>query len=323
MAQATTYINDMMGGGLGRSLKDNAGTLQKLRVIVEQGVFANASAYVDGAAFSVGASTNNAIVLLGSELKPVHFSVSSAQIPFLPARITAVEGAIVVDGKTALEPGQWTSARLPVNITAGTARLRVERPVTSRLPVRRIAAVAALFMGVWFAGGFIADTVIPTTGSIVTAAWNTKPASMSRNEPAKRRPVQTNYADTIKQMKDKLAQLGLLALVHPTESGARSVLVSGVIGSDEAERWRDFLRWYDAGPDRPPLLNNVTRLEGTSAMPVVTAIMFGNDPSALLASGKEVRPGDTFTDGWKVHEIKKTSVVIKRGGDEVFVVVGG
>ena len=77
--------------------------------------------------FGAGSSADNAVVLTGSDLAPEHFTVTAARLPWLRIVIGAVQGPVQVNGRTLLQPGQWTKVRSPVEIEAGSQRFLLQR----------------------------------------------------------------------------------------------------------------------------------------------------------------------------------------------------
>lgn len=95
---------------------------------VETGPHAGAVAQVEGQAFTAGAAAGNDIVLLGSDMAAEHFRVERVRRPLRRLRVAAVGGAVLVNGRTGLAAGQWTLARSPLQVAAGSQSFTISLP---------------------------------------------------------------------------------------------------------------------------------------------------------------------------------------------------
>ena len=98
-------------------------------ICVETGPYGGAVAQVEGRSLAAGAAAAaNDIVLLGSDLAACHFRVEQLRRPFRRLRVEALDGPVLVNGRTCLVPGQWTVTPSPLRLRAGSQSFAISLP---------------------------------------------------------------------------------------------------------------------------------------------------------------------------------------------------
>jgi hypothetical protein len=111
---------------------------------VLSGIYEGASARLRTRRFSVGSGIDNPVVLTGSGLTVAHFQVERPAWPLGRLRVRALQGPVRINGRTRLNPGQWTKLKTASVVEAADHRFILAQRRGLLWPLLALLAMAAL-----------------------------------------------------------------------------------------------------------------------------------------------------------------------------------
>lgn len=279
-----------------------------LVLTVESGTHAGARLKANGSELSVGSASANDAVLIADALAPTHFRVGLADVWRSMAIITAENDSIVVNERRTLLAGQYQRLPLPVHVRAGQATIRVglERDWRALLSPPKAAATAGLVLTLAIGVSIV---------SPFKKASDHAPAIAAREALAPRASWSTDTLESaMAALRSELGKAGLGNDIRLESGPGGSLVASGSVDPSLSDKWRDVLKWYDARPGGPLLVNNVARGTRTDDLPAFRAVWVDANPQVVLASGQTAKPGDTVSGGWRIDGIDRQGIVVERGG---------
>lgn len=223
--------------------------------------------------------------------------------------IEALGGDVLIVGKgskpISLPMGNGHSARLPVEISVGDVRLRLEPaqalsgsiPVSKKTKWLRLCTLVVLV----FAGSAL--------------VLRSKPSQLLPAVAVQITPVNPNeqtLAQARRWFEQQLQTEGLHAVVL-VEAGGQ-LLASGSIERSMKSRWVLLQQAYDQRFGAQWSLRPGVTARAESAHPRVRfqAVWFGNAPYVINDNGKRLYPGAVLKDNWVLERIEAHKVVLSR-----------
>jgi hypothetical protein len=298
--------------GFGRQLLDSLrqstrfDAIGKLKVEVIGGRFKGAKLELPGR-LSCGSGVAATVVLMHPKIAGEHFTVEKTGLSGSSVRVAAVGGAVMVNQKTAVQQGQWLDVGLPITVKVADETLRIEHSLNLMAMAER-GAMMGLFAlsltgALWF-------------GWHLTELPKSFPTQTAETAPAPE-PAPAAQQMTLTMIKNKLAELGLLAQIEVGLDATRAITLAGEVGTEEVGKWREFLKWYDQDTNMPPLLNGVQRSTKATTLPRIAVIWFGTDSKIFFTDGSQAKVGDKVFGKLVVQKIARDHVTLTRGEDVI------
>ncbi|GGB05748.1 hypothetical protein GCM10011491_37300 [Brucella endophytica] len=281
-----------------------------LTLDVLSGLHQGVRAPIEGAACTIGSSPACDLVLADRDIAAEHL-----QLRFYGRQVAldAIGGAVFIDGRPALQRGFGCRAKLPITVTVGGAKLRIDRDRTSSLLVPRWGAYAAIV-----AIGLVMVPIVAVQAGISALLPQKSPAmndGVMVGSIAPAAAVQSD-AEVVADLRAKLDEANLSQLSLSTDS--RHFEVSGQIAPDRLDDWREIQRWFDRSHGGRYVLTSLVSTAAVTAAPrfVFQAVFFGPNPYVVDARGERRYPGAALQDGWMLKAIENGQILVVRGGQE-------
>lgn len=284
---------------LAQRLSPGTSPVDTVRAEMRGGVMEGLHADVDGMGFSMGGAEDNDIVLLDPTVEDIRLRVTSRRsVIGALVHLSSDQPGVTVSASPIDSTGVWE--RLPCNIDLAGVPLTLDRAD------RRdgMASVGFAYIGI-VAIAAIALVLFPpsTTRHAVTP------------------PVAADTRVETPADATELAQLietaGLGPYLDVSQGSGDTLRVSGRVPDARMGAWRDLRMAWDARTNTPPLVSRVAKMKGLERLPPIAAVHLGDRPYILLADGQNIAPGDTLTDGWTVTEIRRSSFLLTRNGEDI------
>ena len=303
-----------------------------LNVDVLSGVHAGVRQRIEGDEAIIGSGPDCDIILFADPVADQHVAVTPKSGFGSTVIVTALNGSVTLDNGTVLDAGEWSEARMPLDLLVGGTHVTVSRTINPG-EFTRPALAAASALALIIAG----PNIVNTAFSSVTSGSQDRPAvSASRpdlrtvgaatpddaargvevaSETSAPAPL-SGVEAIVGGLRSRLGEAGLAHLVEASAGSDGTVLVSGEIGEEHTASWRRVLRWYDSVPRAPGLVNAV-RVGTPPEMPAIASVWLMGEREVTLASGERLRVGDRARGGWTVVAIENDGVVLNRNGADV------
>lgn len=280
----------------------------KLRIRVMGGPSAGAMAMLPQNSCRIGSGLQDDLVLLAYDLFEGHAELSANAMPFSPLRVKALTGSVAVAGGQEIDPGQYLDVQTPAHILLGGCELLIERPASTAVYIRWVAAMAAVALVA------VALTVI-LPKSLPSASAVGMPTAIVEAEP-EAAPASASPQTAIAA---KLAELGLSTQIAVKPAADGSIGLSGHFSTRTATAWREFLQWYDSQPDFPPALNSVSRADESDDLPRIASVWVQEPAQLVMEDGRVVRTGEQLDVNWKFEGLTANGIEISRNGTKVLI----
>lgn len=282
---------------------------------VLEGVHQGVSLPLDMATCSIGAGQQSDLVLGDAGVAELHVTLRltarhvSVEALGGDVRVTTAKGRSV-----AVEQGSGYRAQLPLELSIGEARLKLEAPARANEAASTPAwnstlqwVMAILFMTLG-AGALavLREDAAPLQAHLAVESAPTTPAAQ--------RP-------SLEQVRDELERdaraAGLDALDIRPQGG--QLRVQGSLTAEQHQRWAALQRAFDVRHGRHVPLHSDISLREPFKRPEVRfqAVWFGDNPYVIDATGGHLYPGAALEGGWTLQSIDADRVVLGRG-DERF-----
>ena len=287
-----------------------------LNVDVLSGVHSGVSQRMESGEVVIGSDPSAGVILFADAVAGRHVGVAPKSRFTSSVVVKAIDGTVMLDSGTVLEPGQWAEGSMPLDMTLRTAdgdgvHVTVSRTVNvGEFAKPALAAVTALALIL------IGPNLVGSAFSSVKRGVTAAPAT-TVSAPAAPETVSPEL-DVATMLEARVRDAGLGHLVEVSASGDGSILVSGEIDRGDGAAWRRVLRWYDGVPSAPGLVNAV-RVGSAPPMPEIASVWLLGDPEITLSNGRTLREGDTARGGWLVKTISAEGVILSRNGSDVTV----
>ncbi|MGI4801504.1 MAG: SctD/MshK family protein [Janthinobacterium lividum] len=263
----------------------------------------------------IGTGTAGAVVIADSAMRPDHFEVLVGAATVLRAlgQITMLDGSSVAAGSEIL---LLTST----SFIAGKTQFLIELPVPD-LSATPFAACPRR-RGPWFVGcGALAALLT----AAVSGAWllGQRPGVMEPTSTAVKSLVLNRpMANTIDcaavagALRNRMAAAGLMG-VSVTSQPDGTMVVGGLLGTDEAQAWSGVRQWFDAHYGNDVVI--VERFGKLDALPPlrIAAVWAGPHPYVVDGRGERLHPGAALGEGWFVDGIANGHVMVRRGSQTI------
>lgn len=279
--------------------------------------------------YRIGATPASDIVLRDSGIAEGH---ALLRVGRKSIHVHATGGDVGV-GDVLLAKGYGCVSRLPVDLAIGEARLHidVERPGGQRPRVFAAAlAVGAVLFGIppLLVVAPRLGITVPSSGSGGSGQWFIAEASPSRTEPAPiitasvgrptraRAPLSTaDVEEAVRRLAERLGSAGIRGLSARAAGG--HVVVTGVIGKEQAATWTAAQQWFDETYDGRVVIAADVKVGGAPATPVlnVQAVWFGQPPYLITAEGVRYYKGALLNNGWTIKDIGHDRIVLAKAGE--------
>ena len=285
-----------------------------LNVDVLSGVHSGVSQRIEGSEIVIGSDAGADVILFADALAARHVAVAPKSSFGSTVVVKALDGHVTLDSGTTLEPGQWAEATMPLDMSLRTmggdgTHVTISRTINpAEFAKPALAAITALALIV--IGPNLVGSAFSSVERSVTAPAIVAPAL----------PVQVADAsdDVVGALRSRVSDAGLGHLVEVTAGIDGTILASGEIATPDGSKWRRILRWYDAVPRAPGLVNAV-KVGTAPAMPEIASVWLLGEPEITLANGRKLREGDEARGGWTVKVISAEGVILSRNGSDVTV----
>lgn len=276
-----------------------------LALVVEKGVHAGGSANNRAGILTIGAALDNDVVLIADKLSPHHARLSVRNIWRGLLRIEAKDGPVrLADGRV-IDQGRFLDVVMPARFQLAAAEFKAE-PANDISKAKKFALPAVLLAA-------LALMLPPLTG-VISGLFSAPGSVMQVAAPAPLVQSTEQAEKFLEMLRGRLREAGLTGQVSADRGGAGSLVATGTIEPANADKWRDVIKWYDAQPGAPLLLNNVTRGEVNAVLPAFRAVWLDAKPQVVLLSGQTAGVGETIGGGWKIEAIEASGVVLSRDG---------
>ena len=280
-------------------LSPQAGPIKTVRVHLRSGMMAGLTSDLDGQGFSIGGDMQHDIILLDPELEQSDLRVTSRRSAIGPlVHLNSDQPGITVNGTPIDGPGVWE--RLPCSVDMNGIVIDLDRPD----PGNNVATTGMIYFGM-LAIAACALALFPEqipTHDVTAATEISVPSEPRIND---------------RDLNQMIETAGLAKYLTVQSAPGSTLRVSGRVPKAQMQAWRDLRMAWDTYADAPPLVSRVTQMKGLNALPPIAAVRLGDEPYILLASGQNVVPGDTLTDGWTVTEIRPSSFLLTRNGENI------
>lgn len=317
---------------------DNLRNPLALNVDVLSGVHAGVAQRMEGREVTIGSGGDCDLILFADPIAGRHVSIEPKSSIGSTVIVKALDGRVVLDSGTTLEPGQWAEGRMPLDLSIEGTHVTISRTINPHEFTKPALAVAAA-LGLIVAG----PTIVNSAFSSVTRAGDDyrvvadvrerspsyspsmlrttaapAPSLTAENDVVTNATSMSGLEDVLIGFRSRVRDAGLGHLVEISEGRDGTILASGEIGAESASGWRSVLRWYDSVPRAPGLVNAV-RLGKSPELPAIASVWLVGDPQITLSTGQKLREGDRARGGWTVKSIGETGVVLTRNGADVTV----
>jgi hypothetical protein len=297
--------------------------LDKCRLTVTAGAHKGASVVNSSGSITVGRSENCDIVLFADDIEPAHFRVKVEPGLLGKLVVHALQGPIQIKGRSLVDVGEYCDIAAGAEIIAGSAMVRVERladPNNLAVPALR-AGIVVLALATAWVGWSLLTTLANLIPAGASSVMETVSAPVSREIGAVMGTPASKEAANLEafawRARAQLEDLGLNRGLR-VASGAPGVLkITGTISEAQSSSWNEFLRWYDANPDFPKLIREVSRSEVETGLPALQSVWLDGEPTVYFKDGASATVGETVNGDWKIKEINAASVLVERDGSTV------
>jgi Inner membrane component of T3SS, cytoplasmic domain/Inner membrane component of T3SS, periplasmic domain len=287
--------------------------------------------------YSIGSKPTVDIMLGDHGVAPQHGVVS---IEGSLVIIEATGGDIGLGKHHRIQHGRGCRTKLPVELTLGSAVLRIARePGSSRSwlrsrPALRVAAIGGIGgIGLITLLGVDTDTgagtghvsvaslqqlaVVAAGPSPDTTASVSSPSDATAASKRPRRAPPVAPETVIETLSAKLRAAGLGEIVTTIE-GTRLV-ASGTILHEQRSAWADIQRWFDLSYGGRYILASTVEVRAPSGNPKfdLQAISFSDTPYVITADGQRRYPGAVLDKGWVIKEIAARRLTLTKDGKEL------
>jgi hypothetical protein len=298
---------------------------------VVDGVHSGVTLPLDKSVYSIGSKPGTDIILADEGVAPEHGVI---RLHGRTVIVEAVGGDIGLGTRHRVAHGHGCRTTLPVELSLGSAVIRIAQPAESRTPFIGGTALR------WSAIGAVACAVlIPMSGydpvaaisrmSLAAPAAPVSDAAPSRFALTGERTAATDRLSSAADatgttvdaaagaLGEKLAQAGLAELAARVD-GSR-VLVSGAILHDQNAAWSDIQRWFDATFGSRYVLASAVGIRPPGGNPKfdLQAIAFSESPYVITADGQRRYPGAVLDKGWVIKEISERRLTLTKNGQEL------
>jgi len=283
---------------------------------VLDGVHEGVTLALDKSVYSIGSKPSVDIVLGDSGVAPEHGVVR------LHGRSVIVEaaGGDIGLGKHRIAKGNGCRSSLPVELTLGTAVLRIGSPRTnarSWLAGRGALRWAAV-------GGIGCVALIPmaslSTGRLTTALSPppTDTASSSASTTTTGSGASRVTAEAVAEALTAKLRAASLPDVITKMNGTRLV-ASGTILHEQRDAWFEVQRWFDRTYAGHYILASTVEVRSPIGNPKfdLQAISFSETPYVITADGQRRYPGAVLDKGWVIKEIAERRLTLTKDGKDL------
>lgn len=284
---------------LAHRLSPRAGPLEQVRVRLRGGLMSGLFSDLKGDGFHVGGQDDNDIVLLDPDLGGTRLHVTSQRSAIgALVNLRADTPGMTVGGTPIDRVGLWE--RLPCTVDLGGVEMELDLP--NRSGAVRVTGFA--YVGI-VAAAALALLLFPA------ATPSHDMASVIQE------PELTETTSGATDLTQLIEEAGLGQYLTITPGSGDTLRVAGRLPEARMTAWRDLRMGWDQRPNAAPLVSRVSTMKGLDALPPIAAVQLGTDPYILLASGRNITPGEVLTDGWTVTEIRPTSFLLSRNGEDI------
>ena len=280
-----------------------------LALDVLSGMHHGVRAPIDGEACTIGSSPNCDLVLSDRDIAREHL-----QLRFYGRQvaINAIGGAVIVEGRPALQRGYGCRVKLPVTLVIGDATLRIGRGTSSGPMIKRWGPYAAVVV-------LLAMMPIVAVQAGISGLIPQKPALPSDRLTVGSVPAANpapSDGEIVGMLQQKIAEAGLGNLTLSADG--RRIDVSGQVPPDRMRAWRNVQRWFDRSHGGRYVLTSIVSAAAVTDAPkfVFQAVFFGENPYVVDARGERRYPGAALQDGWMLKSIEDGQILVVRGGQE-------
>lgn len=278
-----------------------------LSLAVLSGVHSGVRTPIEGETCTIGSSPGCDLVLADKNVVAEHLQLRSCGRVLA---IDAVGGDVRIEGHADLARGFGCRVRLPVTLSLGEARLRIERDDRSTRGLPRWAIYTALALVV---------VMVPIV-SLRAAVSDLLPPATEVSKPPVRAevPHPATLSDTqiVDALRARIATAGLNGLFVSVDG--RSLSVSGALTAVQMPDWQAIQRWFDRTHGGRYVLTSLVSSASVVKAPRFTfqAVWFGESPYVIDGKGERRYPGAALQDGWTLKAIEPGEIVMVRDGEE-------
>ena len=286
-----------------------------LNIDVLSGAHRGVSQRAESGTITIGRDPNCDLILFADPIEARHVAIAPKSSFGSSVVIRALDGSVVLDNGTTLEPGQYAEGQMPLDLSVAGTHVTISRTVNPHEFARPVMAVAVA-LALIIAGPNLVDTAFSSVTRTTAPAPVTAPADTTLLTAST--PTAAETQAVVELFRDRVRNAGLGHLVEVSEGGDGTILASGEIGRENGREWRRVLRWFDGVPAAPGFVNAV-RVGKAPVMPEIASVWLLGEPEITLASGEKLREGDSARGGWTVKVISEDGVILSRNGSDVTV----
>jgi pSer/pThr/pTyr-binding forkhead associated (FHA) protein len=239
-------------------------------------------------------------------------------------------------GKRRIPHGHGCRAMLPVDLTLGTATVRIARNQSShgRWRSGRVVFRGAAFAALGFAAlvplsGLDTDAAIGRLSSAAALGNRAWPFPSVEGRPSTSTDVMNTAAVGVPASPDvepdvvadaltaKLRDAGLASLM--TRMDGIRVVVSGMISHEQTSAWSEVQRWFDRSYGGRFILASAVEARALNGLPKfdLQAISYSEAPYVITGDGQRRYPGAILDQGWVIKNIAAGRLTLIKDGKEL------
>lgn len=279
---------------------------------VQSGLYAGLRGDISAGARLIGSSLDADFVFVEQGLEPHHLRVALADGSI---EIEALGGDVDIEEMGKIAAGERRSVPLPVIIHLGAMSIRWSMTVEAQAVAARHPRLRSAPIVVSAAFGFMALTLaISAIGHEAGGDVSLAPSAAALTRTlATKWPDDQSASAAARALRSEVEKAGLLNI--RVDSGPGIVAAEGTVEPSLKNEWQKLQHWFDHSSNGAlTLVNGVVVKEEKPPPPIaIEAVWRGTQPY-LLVRGQKYFVGAMLEDGWTIHKIEETRVLLSRSG---------
>ena len=279
---------------------------------VQSGLYAGLRGDISACARLIGSGLDADFVFVEQGLEPHHLRVTLADGSI---EIEALGGEVEVEEVGRIAAGERLAASLPVVVHVGAMSIRWSMTVEAQAVPARYPRVRSAPIVVSAVFGFMALTLaISAIGHEAGGDASIAPGAAALTHTlATKWPDDQSASAAAAALRSEVEKAGLLNI--RVDSGPGVVAAEGTVEPSLKNEWQKLQHWFDHSANGAlTLVNGVVVKEEKPPPPIaIEAVWRGTQPY-LLVRGQKYFVGALLDDGWTIHKIEETRVLLSRSG---------
>lgn len=283
------------------------------RFEVQSGLYAGLSGEMAAGARMIGSGLDADLVFVEQDLEPRHLRVSLSEDSI---GIEVLAPDVTVDGVGEIAVGDQLTLALPATIHAGAMSIRWSMMAEAEATPAAYSRFSTPTLAVASLGFLTVAVALSTIVYNASADASIAPAPAAAELAPKlavSRPDDRSTKAAAQALQGEIEKAGLLNI--RVGSGPGVVTAEGTIEPSLVPEWQKLQQWFDHGSNGAlTLVNGVAvKEEKPPSSIAVEAVWRGAQPY-LLVRGQKYFVGAMLDDGWTIHRIEESRVLLSRSG---------